>query len=107
MASSLLQWVSIFSPAASSWDARLSAFVLLLLIPSSVIMGDVYSFTKGLPVILNFVVPLSVTQNINPILYRDLTSSPLLCNLPSWFGPLGTDCMNGSFLLDLTLVHGC
>lgn len=71
MASSLLQWVSIFSPAASSWDARLSAFVLLLLLPRSVIMGDVYSFTKGLPVILNFMMPLSITKHINPILYGE------------------------------------
>lgn len=68
--SSLFQWVSILSPAAGSWDARLSAFVLLLLLPSSVIMGDVYSFTKGLLVILNFVMSLSVTQHINPVLYK-------------------------------------
>lgn len=106
VASSLLQWVSIFSPAASSWDACLSAFVLLLLLPCSVIMGDVYSFTKDLPVILNFVMPLSITECINPILYGDPTSSVLLCYLPSWFEPLGRDSMIGRSLLDPTLVHG-
>lgn len=105
MASSLLQWVSIFSPAASSWDARLPAFVLLLLFPNSVIMGYVYSFTKGLPVILNFMVPLYVTRNINVILYWSPTSSAPLCLPPSWFGPLGTDHMSDRILLDPTLVH--
>lgn len=34
-------------------------------------MGDVYSFTKGLPVILNSVMPLSITEHINLILYGE------------------------------------